>query len=65
MSNIIMAIKSSRMRRAVRIERFGAARVHNRISDGNSEEKRRFGRPSRRWEGNIIMGKGKVVPVLD
>ena len=51
--NIIRMIKLIRMRWAGRVARMGDRTDANRILVGRPEGMRTFGRPRRRWEGNI------------
>jgi hypothetical protein len=53
--NIVWAIKSKRMREAGNAARTGERRGVYRVLVGKAEGKRPFGRPRRRWEGNIKM----------
>jgi hypothetical protein len=52
-SNIIRVIKSRRMRLARHVERTGEMRNVYNILFGKCKGKRPFGRPRRRWAGNI------------
>jgi hypothetical protein len=53
--NIIMVIKSRRMRWAGHVARMGEGRDVYRVLIGRPEDKRPLGRPRRRWEDNIKM----------
>ena len=53
--NIVGVIKSRRMRWAGHVARMGERRGFYRVLVGESEGKRPFGRPRRRWEDNIKM----------
>jgi hypothetical protein len=51
--NIVMVIKSRRMRWAGHVARMGEGRNIYRVLFGRLEGKRPLGRPRRRWEDNI------------
>jgi hypothetical protein len=51
--NIVMVIKSGRMRWAGHVARIGEGRGVHRVLVGRPERKRPLGRPRRRWEDNI------------
>jgi hypothetical protein len=53
--NIVIVIKSRRMRWAGHVERKGEGRGVYRVLVGRPEGKRPLGRPRRRWEDNIKM----------
>jgi hypothetical protein len=53
--DIIMQVKSRRMRWAARVARRGKERKVYKILVGKPEERRPLGRPRRRWEDGIIM----------
>jgi hypothetical protein len=53
--NIVMVIKSRRMRWAGHVACMGEGRGADRVLVGRSEGKRPLGRPRRRWEDNIKM----------
>jgi hypothetical protein len=53
--NIIITIKSRRMRWAVHVARMGENRNANRILVGKPEGRRPLGRPRRKWVDNIKM----------
>ena len=53
--NMILVIKSRRMRRAGRVARMGERRGVYRILVGKPEGTRPLGRPRRRWQDNIKM----------
>jgi hypothetical protein len=53
--NIIMQIKSRRMRWAGHVARMGEERNVYRVLMGKPERKRPLGRPRRRWEDGIRM----------
>jgi hypothetical protein len=53
--NIVMVIKSRRMRRAGHVARMREGRGVYRILVGRPEGKIPLGRPRRRWENNIKM----------
>jgi hypothetical protein len=53
--NIIRAIKSRRMRWAGHLARMGEKRDSSRILVGIPKGRRPFGRPRRKWDGNIKM----------
>jgi hypothetical protein len=55
--NIVRVTKSRRMRWRGRVARMGEMRNAYIILVGKPEGKRPLGRPRRRWEYNIIMGK--------
>jgi hypothetical protein len=58
--NIILIIKSRRMRWAGNVECVGETRGIYRVLVGEPEENRLFGRSRRRWEDNIKMDLQKV-----
>jgi len=51
--NIVLVIKSRRMRWAGHVARMGEGRWVQRVLMGKPEGKRPLGRPRRRWEDNI------------
>ena len=51
--NIVRAVKSRRMIRAVHVGCMGEGRGMHRVLVGKPEGKRLLGRPRRRWEDNI------------
>jgi hypothetical protein len=51
--NVVMVIKSKRMRWAGHVARMGEGRGVYRVLVGSPEGKRPLGRPRRRWEDNI------------
>ena len=53
--NIVLVIKSRRMRWAGLVARMGEGRGVYRVLVGKPEGKRPLGRPRRRWEDNIRM----------
>ena len=53
--NIVLVIKSRRMRWAGHVARMGEGRVVYRVLVGKPEGKRPLGRPRRRWVDNIRM----------
>jgi hypothetical protein len=53
--NIVLVIKSRRMRWAGHVAPFGGERGVYRVLVGKPEGKRPLGRPRRRWEDNINM----------
>ena len=53
--NIVLVIKSRRMRWAGHVARMGKARGVHRVLVGKPEGKRPLGRPRHRWEDNIKM----------
>jgi hypothetical protein len=53
--NVIIMIKSRRMRWARHVSRMGATRTTYRILVGKPEGRRPLGRPRRRWVDNIKM----------
>jgi hypothetical protein len=53
--NIVMVIKSRRMRWAGHVSRMGEGRGVYRVLVGRPEGKRPLGRPGRSWENNIKM----------
>jgi hypothetical protein len=53
--NIILVIKSRRLRWAGHVARMGKRRGAYRASVGKPEGRRPLGRPRRRWEDNIKM----------
>jgi hypothetical protein len=53
--NIVMEIKSRRMRWAGHVTRMGEERGVYRVLEGRPKGKRPLGRPRRRWEYNIKM----------
>jgi hypothetical protein len=54
-SNIIIIIKTRRMREAGHVERMGEPRNAYRILVGKPDRRRQLGRPRRRWVDNIKM----------
>jgi len=58
--NILRVVKSRRMRWAVHVARMGEGRGVYRFLVVKPEEKRRLGRPRRRWEDNIKMDLREV-----
>jgi hypothetical protein len=58
--NIIMLIKSRRMRWAGHVARMGETRNAYRILVGRPEGKRPLGTPRRRWVDNIKMEFGEI-----
>jgi hypothetical protein len=53
--NIVLVVKSRRMRWAWHVARMGEGRGVHRVLVGKPEGKRPRGRPRRRWEDNIKM----------
>ena len=53
--NIVLVVKSRRMRWAGHVARMGEGRVVHRVLLGKPDGKRPLGRPRRRWEDNIKM----------
>jgi hypothetical protein len=60
--SIIQMFKSRRMRWTGQVARMGEISDAYRVLVGKPEGKKPFGRPRRRWEGNIKMGKVKRKP---
>ena len=58
--NIIMSIKSRRLRWAGHVARMGQSRNAYRVLVGKPEGKRPLVRPRRRWEDNIKINLGEV-----
>ena len=58
--NIVLVIKSRRMRWAGHVARMGDGRDVYRVLAGKPEGKRSFGRPRRRWGDNIKMDLQEV-----
>ena len=58
--NIVLVIKSRRMRWAGHVARMGEERGAYRVLVGKLEGKRPLGRPRRRWLDNIRMGIQEV-----
>ena len=58
--NIIMSLKSRRLRRAGLVARMKQSRNAYRVLVGKPEGKRPLGRPTRRWEDNIRMDLREV-----
>ena len=58
--NIVLMIKSRRMRWAGHVACMWERRVIHRVSIGKPEGKRPLGRPSLRWEDNIKMEPQEV-----
>jgi hypothetical protein len=58
--NVIVQIKSRRMRWAGHVERMGEERNVYRVLVGKPERKRPLGRPRRRWEDGIRMDLRKI-----
>jgi hypothetical protein len=58
--NIVLVVKSRRMRWAGHVARMGAERGVHRVLVGKPEGKRPLGRPRRRWEDNIKRDLEKV-----
>jgi hypothetical protein len=58
--NIVLVIKSRRMRWAGHVARMGEERGVYRVLVGKSEGRRPLGRPSRRWVDNIRMDLQEV-----
>ena len=52
---IVRVVKSRQMKWAGHVARIGEDRGVHRVLVGKPEGKRPFGRPRRRWEGNIKM----------
>jgi len=59
--NIVLVIKSRRMRWAGHVARVGERRGVYRVLVGKRESKRPLGRPRHRWEDNIKMDLQAVV----
>jgi hypothetical protein len=59
--NIVMVIKSRRMKWAGHMASMGMGRGVYRVLIGRSEVKRPVGRPRRRWENNIKMDLREIV----
>jgi hypothetical protein len=60
LSNIVLVVKSRRMRWAGHVARMGEERGVHSVSVGKPEGKRPLGRPRRKWEDNIKMDFQKV-----
>jgi hypothetical protein len=58
--NIVMMIKSRKMRWAGHVALMGEGRGICRVLVGRPEGKRTLGRPRRRWEDNIKMGLREI-----
>ena len=58
--NIVLVVKSRRMRWAGHVARMGERRGAHRVLVGKPEGKRPLGRPRRRWEDNIKMDLQEV-----
>ena len=58
--NIVLVVKSRRMRWAGHVARMGEGRVVHRVLVGKPEGKRPLGRSRRRWEDNIKMDLREV-----
>ena len=58
--NIVLVVKSRRMRWAEHVARMGEDRGVHRVFVGKPEGKRSLGRPRRRWEDNIKMDLQEV-----
>jgi hypothetical protein len=58
--NIVLVIKSRRLRWAGHVVRMGEGRGVERVLVGKPEGKRPLGRPRRRWEDNVRMDLQKV-----
>ena len=58
--NIVLVIKSRRMRWAGRVASMGEERGVYRVLVGKPEGRRPLGRPRRRWEDTIRMGLQEV-----
>jgi hypothetical protein len=58
--NIVMVVKSKRMRWAGHVERMGEGRGVYRVLVGRPEGKRPLGRRWRRWEDNIKMDVSEI-----
>jgi hypothetical protein len=58
--NILLVVKSKRMRWAGHVARMGEGRVVYRVLVGKPEGKRPLGRPRPRWEDNIRMDLQEV-----
>ena len=58
--NIVLVVKSRRMRWAGHVSRMGEGRGVYRVLVGKPEGKRPMGRPRRRWENNIKMDLQEV-----
>jgi hypothetical protein len=54
-NNIMLMVKSRRIRWAEHVARIWEERGVHRVLVGKSEEKSLLGRPRRRWENNIGM----------
>jgi hypothetical protein len=62
--NIVLVVKSRRMRWAWYVARMGEERGVHRVLVGKPEGKRPLGRPRRRWEDNIKMMFRKLEGVM-
>ena len=60
LSNIILVMRSRRLRRTGHVARLGERRGAYKVSVGKPEGKRPLGRPSRRWKDNIKMDPREV-----
>ena len=58
--NIVLVVKSRRMRKAWHVACMGEGRGVHRVLVGKPEGKRPLGRPRRRWEDNIKMAFQEV-----
>jgi hypothetical protein len=58
--NIVLVVKSRRMRWARQVTRMGEERGVHRVLVGKPERKRSMGRHRRRWEDNIKMDLQEV-----
>ena len=58
--NIVLVVKSRRMRWAVHVARMREGRGVHRVMVGKPEGKRPLGRPRRIWEDNIKMDLQEV-----
>ena len=58
--NIVLVVKSRRIRWAGHVAHMGQGRGVYRVLVGKPEGKRPLGRPRRRWEGNIKMDLQEV-----
>jgi hypothetical protein len=58
--NIVLVVKSRRMRWAGHVSRMGEERGVHRVLVGKPEGKRPLGKPRRRWEDNIKMDLQEV-----
>jgi hypothetical protein len=58
--NIVLVVKSRRMRWAGHVAGMGEERGVHRVLVGKPEGKRPLGRPRRRWEDNIKMDLHKI-----